>query len=111
MLARRVSAVETLGAISVLAVDKTGTLTQNRMQVAQLGIAGDIFHDRDATDLPERFHALVEFAMLATPLDPFDPMEKAIQQFGARWLADTEHMHAELVAGVTSTASRPTSWR
>lgn len=95
VLVRRMSAVETLGTISVLAVDKTGTLTQNRMQVAQLGLAGEIFHDRDATQLPERFHELAEFAMLATPLDPFDPMEKAIQQFGLRWLADTEHMHAE----------------
>ena len=33
--------------------------------------------------------------MLATPADPFDPMEKAIQQFGLHWLTDTEHVHAE----------------
>jgi Ca2+-transporting ATPase len=35
----------------------------------------------------------VEFAMLATPGDPFDPMEKAIQQFGHQWLQGTEHVH------------------
>ena len=39
--------------------------------------------------------ALVEFAMLATPADPFDPMEKAIQAFGLRWLEGTEHVHAQ----------------
>jgi Ca2+-transporting ATPase len=95
VLTRRVAAVEALGAISVLAVDKTGTLTQNRMQIAELQLTDGSSHDEQATDLPEPFHALVEFAMLATPLDPFDPMEKAIQQFGTRWLAGTEHVHAE----------------
>jgi P-type Ca2+ transporter type 2C len=95
VLTRRVPAVEALGAISVLAVDKTGTLTQNRMQVAELRLVDDSSHDEDATELPEPFHELVEFAMLATPLDPFDPMEKAIQSFGLHWLTDTEHVHAE----------------
>jgi P-type Ca2+ transporter type 2C len=95
VLTRRVPAVEALGAISVLAVDKTGTLTQNRMQIAELDVAGEGFRDVGADDLPELFHALVEFAMLATPLDPFDPMEKAIQAFGLHWLEGTEHVHAE----------------
>jgi Ca2+-transporting ATPase len=36
VLTRRVQAVEALGAVTVLAVDKTGTLTLNRMQVAEL---------------------------------------------------------------------------
>ncbi len=94
VLTRRVPAVEALGAISVLAVDKTGTLTQNRMQVAELRLVDDSAHDEASTELPEPFHELVEFAMLATPLDPFDPMEKAIQQFGLHWLTDTEHVHA-----------------
>ncbi len=95
VLTRRVPAVEALGAISVLTVDKTGTLTQNRMQVAELTLADAAFRDAGAHDLPEPFHELVEFAMLATPADPFDPMEKAIQQFGLHWLTDTEHVHAE----------------
>ncbi len=29
--------------------------------------------------------------MLATPGDPFDPMEEAIKEFSQRWLAGTEH--------------------
>ncbi|MDE2406515.1 MAG: cation-translocating P-type ATPase [Xanthomonadaceae bacterium] len=95
VLTRRVPAVEALGAISVLAVDKTGTLTQNRMQVAELRLPDGSTHDQNASERPEPFHALVEFAMLATPADPFDPMEKAIQQFGLHWLTDTEHVHAE----------------
>ena len=92
VLTRRVQAVEALGAITVLAVDKTGTLTQNRMQVAELAVADAVFTVTEP-ELPETFHALVEFAMLATPIDPFDPMEKAIQVFGHRRLAGTEHVH------------------
>ena len=94
VLTRRVTAVEALGAITVLAVDKTGTLTVNRMAVAELATDGTHFRAEGASELPEDFHRLVEFAMLATPGDPFDPMEKAIQHFGRQWLAGTEHVHA-----------------
>ncbi|WP_341916532.1 cation-translocating P-type ATPase [Polaromonas sp. YR568] len=93
VLTRRVTAVEALGAITVLAVDKTGTLTVNRMAVAELATVGAHFQPEGADSLAEEFHLLVEFAMLATPGDPFDPMEKAIQLFGHQWLAGTEHVH------------------
>jgi len=97
VLTRRITAVEALGAITVLAVDKTGTLTTNRMAVAALQTADAQFTPEDVSDrpeeLPEEFHRLVEFSMLATPGDPFDPMEKAIQHFGHQWLVGTEHVH------------------
>ena len=93
ILTRRVSALEALGTITILAVDKTGTITQNRMKVIQLAIADQIFKDENADFLPEQFHELTEFALLATPADPFDPMEKAIKSFGHRWLEGTEHVH------------------
>jgi P-type Ca2+ transporter type 2C len=97
VLTRRVTAVEALGSITVLAVDKTGTLTVNRMAVSELSVEGEAFApgamQPGDTEMPERFHRLVEFAMLATPGDPFDPMEKAIQAYGRRWLDGTEHVH------------------
>ena len=93
VLTRRVTAVEALGAITVLAVDKTGTLTMNRMAVAELTSGEQHFRPESASELPEHFHLLAEFAMLATPADPFDPMEKAIQHFGHQWLQGTEHVH------------------
>ena len=40
VLVRRAAAVETLGAINFLCVDKTGTLTENRMTVAAIWTGG-----------------------------------------------------------------------
>ena len=77
----------------MLAVDKTGTLTMNRMAVAELATPTGHWQAQGAQELPEDYHLLVEFAMLATPADPFDPMEQAIQRFGHEWLQGTEHVH------------------
>jgi Ca2+-transporting ATPase len=95
VLARRMDAVETLGAITLLAVDKTGTLTLNRMQLAQLWTVGHTLSVDGISELPEHFHELAEFALLATPPDPFDPMEKAIEQFVRKHLHDTKHVHGD----------------
>jgi|AGSF01.1.fsa_nt_gi ATPase, P-type (transporting), HAD superfamily, subfamily IC len=100
VLARRTSAVETLGSATVLCVDKTGTLTQNIMAVQQLFAYNQSensqpyslgLHSKEP--LPETVHELVEFCILASQRDPFDPMEKAFKQLGDRYLADTEHLH------------------
>jgi Ca2+-transporting ATPase len=93
VLARRVPAVEALGAITCLAVDKTGTLTQNRMEVAELFVPDQFLTPAPGAELPEDYHRLAEFSVLATPLDPFDPMEKALRTFADATLHGTEHLH------------------
>jgi Ca2+-transporting ATPase len=96
VLTRRVPAVEMLGAATVLCVDKTGTLTLNRMTVTRLS-AGNQTLDVDGRQmsLPETFHQLVEYSILASPADPFDPMEKAMKELGGRTLSNTEHIHKD----------------
>jgi Ca2+-transporting ATPase len=95
VLTRRVPVIETLGAATVLCVDKTGTLTQNRMSISKLVADGKTFDANDprSMSLPEEFHRLVEFGILASKKDPFDPMEKALRELGTKYLARTEHLH------------------
>jgi P-type Ca2+ transporter type 2C len=95
VLTRRMPVIETLGAATVLCVDKTGTLTQNRMSIRKLACGPEIIDLVETQDkaLPETFHAMLEFAMLASKADPFDPMEKAIRLQGDSLLAQTEHLH------------------
>ncbi len=96
VLTRRVPTVEALGSATVLCVDKTGTLTINRMAVQQLIANGQSFVQNDAASaLPETFHELVEFGILASETAPFDPMEKAIHELGGKHLSDTEHLHGD----------------
>ena len=79
VLTRRASAIETLGAASVLCTDKTGTLTENRMTIAELRLP-DGKAAKAAVALPDAFRELAAAGVMASAPDPFDPMEKAFHQ-------------------------------
>ena len=69
-LIRRMPSVETLGAVSVLCVDKTGTLTQNKMTVQETFQLSK-FSEKE----------MVYWAGLGCETEPYDPMEKAILEY------------------------------
>ncbi|HSN50824.1 MAG TPA: HAD-IC family P-type ATPase, partial [Bacteroidales bacterium] len=95
VLTRKPSAIETLGSATVLCTDKTGTLTQNKMTVMKL-YNGDAFTTVETNnEIGEPFHEVVEYGILASQVNPFDPMEKAITILGERYLEGTEHLHRE----------------
>jgi Ca2+-transporting ATPase len=92
VLTRRLPAIEALGAATVLCADKTGTLTENRMRIARLWAPG-VLHTVGEGSLPDPLHEVLEFGILASQRDPFDPMEQAFHRLGASSLAGTEHLH------------------
>jgi Ca2+-transporting ATPase len=95
VLARWPAAVESLGSATVLAVDKTGTLTENRMGVQRLLTWPQQEGWQAGKTLEEPFHPLLELAVLASRGDPVDAMERAIQRLAADHLGGTEHLHPD----------------
>jgi Ca2+-transporting ATPase len=78
VLARRLSSIEALGSISTLCADKTGTLTENRMQLAALlSSSGKRAEVADAAADPE-LHRLLHAALLASVKDTADPIDRAL---------------------------------
>lgn len=95
VLTRHAHAIEALGTATVLCVDKTGTLTQNRMAVRKLSVDGKTYDL--ANGLPSNFyHELIGYSILASKKDPFDPMEKALRQLSEKESAITTHLHTDL---------------
>lgn len=96
VLTRRMPAIETLGAATVLCVDKTGTLTLNQMTLRRLIADGQ---DRDlqqtGKDLPAAVLTLIEYAVLASRADPFDPMERALHAAGKRFASGAGGLHPD----------------
>jgi Ca2+-transporting ATPase len=83
VLTRRAASIETLGSATVLCTDKTGTLTQNRMTVAELRLPnGCVLRPKvsEKSDAAQQFRELARYGVLASAPEPFDPMEKALHE-------------------------------
>ena len=94
VLARRPEVIETLGSVTVMCVDKTGTLTMNEMTVSHLW-SGNGWETVGPGAVEDHLRGLVEFAVLASPIDPFDPMDRAFRMLAAHGLGGTENVHGD----------------
>ena len=78
IISRQPQIVENLGAVSVICLDKTGTITENKMQVKTIyEYTSDKLIDVNESRLLQEENVL-KYAVLASERNPFDAMEKAI---------------------------------
>jgi Ca2+-transporting ATPase len=87
-IVKELKAVETLGAVTVIATDKTGTLTQNRMQVSEL------YPDRESEKLLET--ALLCSAGKEGGAAVQDPLEAALVDAAQKAGLELEPLHEGL---------------
>ena len=88
IISRQPQTIENLGAVTVICLDKTGTITENKMEVKMIyDFARDELMD---TDKMQRYKdgTVLRYAMLASEKDPFDAMEKAIHEAWSLYATD-----------------------
>lgn len=95
VLSRRAATIETLGSATVLCVDKTGTLTQNKMSIAKYFIPeeGSKLPDED---LSNNYKELIRVGTLACELEPFDPMELAFYEMAKKYFGKIEDLRKDM---------------
>lgn len=97
IISRQPQTIENLGAVSVICIDKTGTITENKMQVKTI-------YDYEKDELVELENGLVLdnykvliYGLLASELNPFDAMEKAIWDAYGQYTDATAHGKLKLI--------------
>ncbi len=104
VLVRRSAVTESLGALSGLCVDKTGTLTGNRMEVARVWTPAGVDNLQGGQPLTPESQSALDVAALACAERPTDPMDRAIraawQKVTANELVRTWPLRADRLAVV-----------
>tara|TARA_R110002124_G_scaffold13464_2_gene62027 strand:- start:27109 stop:29619 length:2511 start_codon:yes stop_codon:yes gene_type:complete len=97
IVVKQMKTVESLGSATVICADKTGTITQNKMELAKLFTldTGEVV----SVDAPmnDSQKELVTIAMWASEPIPFDPMEKALHEAYGRIASIDQRPHYKMI--------------
>lgn len=95
VLIKKTSTVETLGSASIICLDKTGTITENRMQLTKVFslATGLISEAKDHSAAAE----VITAAMWASEPIPFDPMEVALHEAYVKASPTDQRPHFQMI--------------
>ena len=97
IISRQPQTIENLGSVSVICLDKTGTITENKMQVKSL------YHwsSKTLTQLDEgvevQDYNVLLYALLASEEKPFDAMEIAIEEASNQYIKTENRLNYTMV--------------
>jgi len=78
VIVKKIRTVETLGGASIICIDKTGTITENKMSLHSVyAFSTDKLYEKEEWNNEEAKN-VIETAMWASEPVPFDPMEKTL---------------------------------
>lgn len=111
VITRRAPAIETLGSVTVICVDKTGTLTMNQMSIQEINVKGEL-HLLTNDEIPNRFRDVLQKGLMASPINPFDPMDKAFHVLTSRednWELVREYPISDELLAISQVWKSPTT--
>lgn len=97
IVVKQMKTVETLGSATVICTDKTGTLTENKMSLAQVFVLSSQKISNAEESLGDAEKALVRVAMFASEPIPFDPMEIALHNAYKQYTATDERPDFQMI--------------
>ncbi len=97
VLVKQTKTVEALGSATVICTDKTGTITENKMELVEMYVWDNQEYEKLSAPISSQAAKLLATAVWASEPLPFDPMEVALHTAYAKHLSIDERKRLKLI--------------